>query len=176
MSAQEDANSLHSFTQAFKGLGLGIVLAYLALVSFDFGRVHISFMFLPLAAVFLWPRNASTAWSLVFVFILGVFFDVITSGPLGVWGLSYLLIFILFDGGVGQSMKGTLAFAGFAFALFLVYCLSLIFGRLAMGHWPDGLSLAVNAAASLAVFPICYGVFALASGSLKQPSHTRVVR
>ena len=164
MSEREDVNNLHSFTQAIQGLLLGVLLAYLALINFDFGHMHISLMFLPIAAIFLWPQKASKTWSLVFVFILGLFFDTLTSGPIGVWGLSYLLLFTILDGGIGQKIGGFLAFASFALTLFVVYGFVLVSGRFALSHWPDAGSLAINALASLCVFPIIYGIAMLFSG------------
>jgi len=163
MSTREDANNLHSFTQAFQGLVFGVLLAYLALINLDFGRMHVSLMFLPVAMIFLWPPKASQAWSLFFVFILGVFFDILTSGPIGVWGLSYLLLFVLFDGGIGQKMGTVLALFSFVFALLLVYAMALVFGRFSMGHWPDMGGLAINAVASFFVFPVIYAIVSLFS-------------
>ncbi len=156
MIEKEAANRLQSFSWVLQGLAVGIILIFLALINLDLGRVHIGFMFLPVIAIFFWPVQASYSWSLISIFLLGLFHDIASDGPLGVWMLSYLLLFIIMGGGIGLRLGFRSSFLAFTLSLiFIVLCLYAI-GYVSRGHIPDGIGIMLSLGAAVLLFPLVY--------------------
>jgi len=175
MSEKESANRLQSLSRAFQGFVVGIILIYAALINIDFGGFHVGFVFLPVAAIFLWPRKASHSWSLIFIFMLGFFHDIISAGPLGVWAICYLGLFVLLGGGVSQKIGHSRAYGGFALSVGLVMVLTIILGRIATGHWPGWVGLFVNALSAILLFPLIFWLRNLAYLILADPEKREAV-
>ena len=156
MSTVEAANTLQAFTKALQGMVLGMILAYAGLLVIDTGAVKFGFVFLPLISIVLWPTRASRSWSMVGVFFIGLFYDLISGGPLGLWALCYLVLFFI----IGESIRSGLGFLKsfwwYIFSIGITIGLLFVFGRLFLGIWPRWQELVTDAFASVLVFPLVF--------------------
>ncbi len=156
MIENEAVNRLQSFSWVIQGVVVGVILTYLALLNLDFGRFHIGFMFLPVMAIFFWPVQASYSWSLIGIFLVGLFHDIASDGPLGIWMLSYLSLYLIMGGGIDMKYSFTASFLWFVLSLmFIVLCMFTI-GYISLGHLPRGIGVLFNLGTALALFPLVY--------------------
>jgi len=159
MIQKKTVSQVQSISLSLQGLVIGIVLVFPALLSMDIGRVNFGFNFLPIAVIYYWPRAASYTWSLLCVFLLGLFYDMASANTLGMWALAFLVLFMVLDGvptvkkGFGRTITG--------FTLSLLFCLVivLLIGWISMGKLPPVGTLLLNAIASVAIFPIIYWAY-----------------
>ena len=158
MIGEERTNNLLAFSYALQGLVLGIFLSFFAMLSIDLPGLVFGLTFLPLAAIFYWPEKASYSWSVFAVFVFGLFYDIISAGPLGVWALSLLVLYIVLGERAVRKPGFSEHIVGYALCVVFVFILVSVFGRLSMGHWPQIFGLLINALASIAVFPFLYWV------------------
>jgi hypothetical protein len=163
MSQNESAYRLRSITFAFQGLLSGIVLVFFSLANLDLGVFNVGFIFIPVAAILFWPTGASYTWSLLCVFLLGLFHDMASAQPLGIWAVSYLVLFVLLGKGVNVNIKFISAFLGYMISVLFVIALSFILGLVALGQWPNGGAMVLGAVLSVLAFPIIYGLRWLAN-------------
>jgi len=147
---------------AWQGILVLSVLTIIGMLSMNiFGRV-VSFSLLPLIGVILWPRGASPKTSIIAMLILGLLLDVLTGGPLGLWALVYLAVFMILR--PHQRLK-PLKFSG-AFVQVLggiLIALILAFGLawFANSHRPQIGLLGPPLLAALTFFPVIYAARAL---------------
>ncbi len=161
MTGEERTNNLLAFSHALQGLALGVVLSFFAMLSMDLPGLVFGLSFLPVAAIFYWPEKASYSWSVFAVFVLGLLYDIVSGGPLGVWTLSLLVLFLVLGGRADIKSGFSGHIVGYALCTVFVFVLVLVFGRLSMGHWPHIAGLLTNVVASIAVFPFLYWVRSL---------------
>ncbi len=149
---------LRSVTLAFQGLAGGLLLVFIALINLDMGAFKTGFIFLPVAIVYLWPVRASYTWSLICIFLLGIFYDFASNGPLGLWTLCYLALFIVLGGGARTTIRFPAAFLWFLLSMSFVCCLAMLLGRFALGQWPNGLEIAKSMLTTAVVFPLIFWI------------------
>lgn len=90
----EAVNPAKSGAYALRGFLFGLLLVVLSLLSVRLGRYFSAeFTLIPLAAIFLWPRHASLPSSPIYIFSIGLLVDITSGGPLGLWALTYLIMF-----------------------------------------------------------------------------------
>ena len=162
MSQKESKNQIQSISLALQGLLLGVLLIYPALLSLSIFGVRFGFVFLPVVAIYYWPRQASYSWSLICVFSLGLLYDLISAGPFGVWTLSLLALYLVLS--TGESIKTGLmrGVLGYTLCVAFIFALVSIIGRVFVGHWPILSALFLNAVTSIAVFPLLYWLRSIA--------------
>ncbi|PHR60459.1 MAG: hypothetical protein COA43_07030 [Robiginitomaculum sp.] len=156
MNEKESANSLVSFSWTLQGLAFGVVLSIMALMNLEIGRFHVEFIFLPLLVLYFWPVKASHSWSLICIFMLGIFHDIASNGPIGLWALVYLIVFVTLGGGLGGK-------AGFRKSLFwfiliqagVIVCVYVI-GYVVFAQSVNILQLLMNGVIVLCVFPLVF--------------------
>ncbi len=165
MSDKETAYRLNSFSGGLQGLLIGILLVFASLADINLGGLHVGFVFLPVIAIYFWPPLASYSLSLICVFLLGLLHDVASDGPIGIWTMSYMFLFMIMGGGVRTKQKFSTALGFFTLALGLVFFMSFVFGLFAMGRWPNIASLFVSALATILMFPLFYWLHALFSST-----------
>lgn len=174
MSQNESANQIQSISLALQGLLLGFLLIYPALQGINIFGLQLGFIFLPIVAVYYWPDQASYSWSLICVFLLGLTYDLISAGPIGLWSLSFLILYLVLSASERVNdgvLRGTFAYA---LCLALVLVLLLVLGRVAVGRLPQFGVLFMNAVASIAVFPFLYWLRSLARAVRGTPDISRV--
>ncbi len=73
--------------------GISLLLASaLSVGGLNIFGAFAGFGFLPLVIIAIWPRQANTILSLLFVFMAGIFTDWATAGVIGQWALVYSVI------------------------------------------------------------------------------------
>jgi len=155
---------------AWKGVLLLLFLTALSVLNVDiFGR-NVSLLFLPLMAVFLWPRIGTPIVSIVFILLFGLLLDILSAGPLGLWALIFLSVFALFRPHMRLKPLNfpsayKIWFAVLAFAVIAAYLL----GWFAMHRRPDIWPMLYNTAAAILLFPFVYGLRHLGKSLLSDP-------
>jgi len=156
MTPKKSVSQIQSISLSFQGAVFGMVLVFIALLSMDLGKLHFGFSFVPVAVIYYWPREASYTWSLLFIFLLGLFYDMSSASSLGMWTLAFIIIFLVLDGAPkGRSGLGR---ALVEYALSVMFCFVIVFllGWLSLGRLPQVSILLGNAFASIVIFPIFY--------------------
>lgn len=119
---------------AMSGLLSVLILTILSLTSVNVLSYHISFGFLPLVGVYLWPRLSDPMFSVLGLFVLGVLADLFGETPLGFWAFTYLTHFIVFRPDRRETSAGLLSqWMGFVVAAlvasFVMIAVSAVFIR-----------------------------------------------
>ena len=175
MTPKESVSQTQSISLSFQGAVIGIALVFIALLSMDLGKMHFGFSFVPVVVIYYWPRAASYSWSLLFMFLLGLFYDMASANTLGMWALAFLILFMVLD----ETPKGIsgLGRAVVEYALSVMFCLVivLLLGWLSIGKLPQISTLLGNAVASIVIFPIFYWVRSLFV-TIRGPSATLGLR
>ena len=141
-----------------KGVLLMLVLTAFSVLSINiFGRT-VSFLFVPLIAVYLWPRVETPIASIVFILVFGLLLDLLSAGPLGLWALIFLSVFTLF--GSHRRLKPHKFMSAFRLwigALGFALASAFLLGWFAMSRQPDIWPLVYQAVAAIFLFPFVYG-------------------
>jgi len=138
------------------------VLTYLAGLSINVIGVSVSFAFLPLIAICLWPRDAGTISSILVILFFGLLLDFISFGPLGLWALIYLTIFAVFRPQLRLKSydfrQASLRWLGvLGLAIIMAFCL----GWFAAQDRPAMLPLLYQGLVATVFFPCVYGIRSL---------------
>ena len=136
-----------------------LILTVLSVLSVTvFGRT-VNFVFLPVMAIFLWPRVENSIGSIVIILIFGLLLDIISAGPLGLWPLIFLATFAIFR--PHRRMKPRTLKASFGQwtgALTLAAIAAYLLGWFALERRPEFMPLLHNALAGIIAFPFIYGL------------------
>ncbi len=95
MAFVETANITRSRSLSLQGFLFTLALIVMSLVDIRFAGLNLSFMWLPLIGVFLWPRGAETSSSAGLLLIAGLLFDIISDGAIGVWPIIFLVTLLI---------------------------------------------------------------------------------
>lgn len=69
-----------------------LIAASLSIAGLNMFGARIGFGFIPLLVLAIWPRRANTLFSLLLVFLAGLFTDWATGGITGQWALVFVLV------------------------------------------------------------------------------------
>lgn len=161
MSQIESTNQIQALSLSLQGLGIGVLLIFPALLSLEMFGGHFGFSFLPVTAIYFWPRGASYSWSLLGVFVFGLLYDMVSSSALGMWTLAFLILFMVMGGEISHKRGLVRAIGIFSLSVVLVLIIVFIVGRLSLGKWPQFYGLLGNALVSIIVFPVLYWIRSL---------------
>ena len=171
MTSAESGNQLQSISLAFQGFVVGLILVVFSMISLQVANVQFGLSFLPVAAFLFWPDRASYTWSLFFIFLIGMFHDFVSFGPLGLRTICYLLLFIAMGGGLRMKLNLGAALGGFTLGIGFILTVIMMIGRLFMGYWPSWTNLMTDGLASVMVFPIIFWLLSLRNSIV--PDHER---
>jgi len=156
---------MHSAAQSnpkggtWKGSLLLLTLILFSGLSVNIMGRTVSFIVLPLIAIFLWPRLDNPIASIVLILLFGLLLDIISAGPLGLWPLVFLTIFTLFRPHLRlKRHQFGPSFGQWFGALTLSVVLAFFLGWFALEQRPDITALLMNAAAAIIAFPLVYGL------------------
>lgn len=143
----------------WKGILLIILLVFLSVLNVNiFGR-SVSFVFLPLIGICLWPRTESLIVSIVAILIFGLLLDLLSAGPLGLWALIFLSVYALFRPSMRlKPHTFSSAFMQWIMALLFAVIASYLLGWFARQSRPDAVVLIYQALAATVMFPAIYVV------------------
>ncbi|MEE9272655.1 MAG: hypothetical protein V3U57_05250 [Robiginitomaculum sp.] len=176
MSKPEQTNALQTLSRAIQGFIFCLVLIFFSLSSVEIFGQYFRLAFLPFAGLFLWPLQASKRWSLVFVFILGVLYDIFSGGPMGIWALSFLIYFIAVNEGIRgiKDKLGWLQALGLFFVtLIFLGAIAAVLNRVSLGIWPSRIIIVNTVVVTLIAFPLIYWIRNLLSFIGGEPQENR---
>lgn len=166
MSLSHTTNAWKAYGFALQGAFLGLILVLIACTSVRYGRFDFSFALLPIAAIYVWPEQASETVSSILIFLLGFLQDMISGGPLGLSAILYLSCFALLRTAYqNRRMSLRSHFGRFFFWVVSVTLFLLLMGFVAIQGSTDTLALLLQAVTVLLAFP----VFMLITSTFTRP-------
>lgn len=96
MAAVEQTHQLKSRSFALQGAFFTLLLTLFGIQSLDLFGLNFTLIFVPIISIYLWPRSADPIYSYIGLFIVGIWFDFIKGGALGVFSLIFLVSFLIF--------------------------------------------------------------------------------
>ena len=159
MMDNDAGNSLQTASIALQTLALGVMLVCFSLMHISVAGRTIGFEFIPLSLLFFWPRNSRFGPAIWAVLAIGLLQDLVSGGPLGLWTLTYTLLFVVIDPTVRRS-RGGLWSQWSVFAILIATGATLIglLGGLSLGEAPGLGALCTDAVATAALFPVLFGL------------------
>lgn len=140
----------------FSAIGLGF-LCVLSQLGLNTERFTISFFLVPTLAIYLWPQGANSVLSLMGIATLGLFQDHLSFGPVGLWPLTWLILFLIYRPDMRAKPETMLGqWFGALIVLVCVVGFQFALGRLILATPINGLSLIVSAFAAFLLFPLIY--------------------
>lgn len=156
---------LHPVSQPFArgGLLVGsllmLILILVSVTNFNAFNTVINFIYLPLIGICTWPRTDKIVTSICIIFIFGLTLDIVSSGPLGLWALVFLINFAIFK---PHMRLKALVFKTALFSWLLVVLFSSIlvyfFAWFTIESLPKFLPLIFQIILSTCLFPFAYGL------------------
>jgi rod shape-determining protein MreD len=149
-------------------LSLLCVMLYVA--PLRIGNFTIPMPLFPFMAIYFWSVTRPAFMPYIAIFLIGLFQDVLTGGPVGLWALSYLLTVVIIStqidviAGRGRSAL----WAGFMLAAVVVMALVWIIARIALGPEPAGGRLGSEMLLSVLVYPLVGRLFVLVQRATNQ--------
>lgn len=139
-------------------LGLA-VLCVLSQMTFNIGARKISFLMVPCLAIYVWPRGANSTFSIIAICAVGFFQDYLSYGPIGLWALTWLIVFLTFRPETRAKPVTFLGqLGGVSYVLGAVVFVQWGLARFVLGQTVDMISLAFLAIIALFVFPPIFGL------------------
>lgn len=155
--ALDNANIFKARGYALQGGAFTAFLLVFALLTFRIGQLEAALIFVPLAGVYLWPRNATSALSAILIFGLGLAVDVLSGGPVGLWAFLYLSLFGVFRPDLRGTEKGLYtAWSSFCIWVLLVIALTWLIGAVFVSGRTDWMSLVTQGSVAVILFPLVY--------------------
>ncbi len=71
-----------------------LVAVLLSVTNVNLFGYTLSFLFMPLIAVYLWPKEADLFLTYLLIFISGILLDILSGGAIGLWAIIFLLGFM----------------------------------------------------------------------------------
>ena len=144
---------MQAYSYALQGLAIGLCLVILAGVDFKFPGGVISAIFIPAGAIYLWPYRADYGLSVICAMVIGLYQDLALGGPLGLFALSYAVLYALTNPAHQMMPKRKSANV----AIFVLWVLGLIaltgvLSAISLGHFPNFMSLILSGVLSVVMF------------------------
>lgn len=149
-------------------LSLLCVMLYVA--PLRLGNFTIPMPLFPFMAIYFWSMTRPEYMPYIAVFLIGLFQDLLTGGPVGLWALTYLLSVVFLStqveiiAGRGRSVM----WAGFVLAILMVTILVWIFARIALGPNPAGGHLVTEMVLSVLAYPLVGRFFMMVQRATNQ--------
>ena len=144
---------------AFISIFVTGVLCILSLMSVNGRPLIYPFILVPTFAIYLWPQGANPIVSLIGVVLVGFWLDHISFGPMGLWALTWLLLFLIYRPDTRAKPKGFMGqFAGAITALLAVTVFQIFIGKLILSRPFDLSAAIVSVSTACLIFPLFYFV------------------
>ena len=135
------------------------ILCILSQMTFNVGVRKISFLMVPCLAIYVWPRGANPTFSIIGIFAVGFFQDYLSFGPIGLWALTWLIVFLAFRPETQVKPVSFLGqLGGVSFVLAVVVLVQWGLAKFILGQAVDIKSLAFLALIAIFVFPAIFGL------------------
>jgi rod shape-determining protein MreD len=154
-----ESNRLAGVSVALRGGLIGGLLVVLSQLHINFMGYSASLMFLPLAIIYFWPSGANYSASLWMAAGLGLLQDLTGGGPLGLWMLSYAILFIVINPTTRKMGSGMAVHWVFFIVLVgATSALTMALGRISLGQTPNAINMLINGTLISVLFPVIYWV------------------
>ena len=132
------------------------ISAILASITFNIFGASLSFVFLPIIVLFLWPNGADLNLTYIGLFISGLSYDLLSGAALGGWSFVFLIFYsVTLPFKSGREVGFVEAFVNYLLWLSIL-CLLFVIGAV-LGFYNVALfSLFINALVSVFLFPLVY--------------------
>lgn len=135
------------------------ILCCLSQLNFVVAGGNWTFAFLPCVGIFLWPKGANSTVSLVSMFVLGLFQDHISFGPIGLWPLIWTTFFLIYRPEARSRNYALLAMWGRSvIGIVIVMGLHFLLGSFVFNQLPDGKIILMSGLTAIALFPAVWAV------------------
>ena len=164
MNTETGSNTLTALSIALQAAGFGSIGILLSLLNLNVIGQSANFIFLPLAILFYWPRGSSYVSSLWTIFFLGLLHDLASGGPLGLWTLTLVILFIIIDPTVRHA-RYSFASQWIVFSLLILSgaFVSSVLSFMSLRVWPQFGTSLLNVGLVIAVFPGLHALHKLVS-------------
>ena len=156
------AENLSRFAKAMTPTVLGVFGVLLLATPLRLFEGVAPMPLIPLVVIYFWSIYSPSYLPSVSVFLIGLFQDLLTGGPLGLWPAIYLFVqyIVLSQRNYFQGREQRVVWLGFTVSAFLAaLCLWLIMSLMSGGLLPVW-GLAVQMTATVAVYPLVAAGFA----------------
>ena len=137
-------------------LGMAL-LCVISLMDIKLGAAALTFLMVPTFAIYLWPRGANPVLSLLGITLVGFGFDHLSHGPLGLWPLTWLTLFLIYRPDTRPKDDSFLGqWVGALLVLICVLAFQLLLASAILSDPVYTESLLLSAAAAFFVFPLVY--------------------
>ncbi len=155
---------------------LAMLCAMIYVAPLRIGGISIPMPLFPFMVIYFWSMTRPVYMPFVAIFFIGLFQDVLTGGPIGLWALTYLLTTALLStqaeviAGRGRSVMWSGFILGVLIATFLVW----VFARMALGPSPAGGRLGLEMIVTVLTYPLVGRLFAMVQRATTQASRLTV--
>ncbi len=142
---------------------IALVSVMLYAAPLRIGSVSIPMPLFPFMVIYFWSMTRPEFMPWIAIFLTGLFQDVLTGGPVGLWALTYLLstAIISTQTEVLAGRGRTALWAGFVIAIVAASFMAWVFARIALGTDPSFGRLGIEILVTLLTFPLAGKAFAL---------------
>ena len=138
---------------------LMLILVLVSVSSFNAFNTLINFIYLPLIGIYTWPRTDKIILSICIIFIFGLILDIVSSGPLGLWSLIFLINFAVFKPHMRlKSLVFKTAFFSWFSFLFFSSILLYFFVWFSIEIPPRLMPLIIQSIVATCLFPLVFGL------------------
>lgn len=149
-------------------IALFCVMVYAA--PFHIGDLTIPMPVLPLMAIYFWTMRNPRLMPPIAIFLIGLFQDFVTGGPVGLWALAYLLSTAIMatqrEIFIGRGR--TSLWVGFMLAILITTVLVWVIARLSLGAAPFAARLGMEMLITLIFYPAVGRIFSLVHRATNQ--------
>jgi len=162
MSVSTRAENLSRLAKAAAPTLLGAFGVLLIASPVRLGEGVLPTPLLPLVVVYFWSIYSPSHLPAPGVFLIGLFQDLVTGGPLGMWPAIYLLVqyLVISQRGYFPGRDQQVVWLGFAVVAFIASVLLCLIMSMMRGLLMTPGFLAWQMAATVAIYPLIAGVFA----------------
>lgn len=142
---------------------IALLSVMIYVVPLTIGGMTIPMPLLPFMVIYYWSMTRPEFMPAPAIFLTGLFQDVLTGGPVGLWAMVYLLSTAIIStqtevlAGRGRSAL----WAGFALAMVIASGLAWFIARIALGGAPSVGRLGTEMLITLLIYPLLGQLFAL---------------
>lgn len=139
--------------QGFVGL---LVVMLLSLITFNIVGTPVTFLFIPLIVIFLWPKNADLLFSYILIFLAGLIFDFVSADTPGAWALVFLIGFAMMRPNQrGQESRLAETWVNFSVWMLVLAFIYLVLDFLGVRE-TDWIPFVYSLTLTVLVFPLLY--------------------
>ena len=133
------------------------ILCVVSQIGMSFEGLQFGFLVLPTLAIYLWPTGANPVLSLLGIFAVGFFQDYLSYGPVGLWSVTWIVLFLIYRPDLRNTSRFLLwQWLGAGIVLAGVWAFQIALAKFVLDFSINIRSLSLSVLIILAVFPVFY--------------------